>query len=290
MGECKGYCVGMAESSAEDATSPESAQSAYMTLLPLILKEATMMIGTVAIPSPWGAPLVMGATGVSPDGDPLLILMNETPVNFMRTARPLDDPDKWQLEMLHLQRLGVDARAATGSELFAAIEKGSDPPDAIVYGTGGPVGWELTTLSVESRRVANDLFGRVRMRLALQQRHRLTHLAGHMIYMWFGMASQETGLPYRSNDQAAVDQLVDALVAYHPDPSQYTVDVSAGPPGHLPAGFKEAVSAPGDVGFFSTPFLNAVPTTPCIASRVWRLGSPTSQCIPPGPSGAGCVR
>ena len=146
--------------------------------------------------------------------------------------------------MLHLQRTSVDARLATGSDLFHAAEKGGDPPDATVHIGDQQVGWELTTFSIASRRLAHDLFMRVRGKVALQQRHRVSHLAGHIIYMWFGAAGQGSGLPYRRNDDAAADQLVEALVQYQPDPAHYTVEAQGGPPAQLPAGF-DAVDAPG---------------------------------------------
>jgi hypothetical protein len=140
----------------------------------------------VNVPSPWGSPLVTGVKGADSAGEPVLVLVNEAPVNFLRPSQALDEPDKWHLEMLHLQRLAVDARLASGSDLFHAIEKGDDPPDAVVHIGDQRIGWELTAFSIESRRLAYDLFVRVRAKVAFQQRYRVSHLAGHIVYMWFG--------------------------------------------------------------------------------------------------------
>lgn len=246
-------------------------QTGYMTLLPLFAEEAITVDGTIMLPSPWGAPLVMGAYGSDSQGQPIRILINEIPVNFLRPTRPLDEPDKWQLELFHLQRAGVDAKLAKGADLFQAAEKGSDPPDALVHVNGQQSGWELTTLSIESRRLSHDLFNRVRAKLAFQQRHRISHLTGHTVYMWFGMAAQASGLPYRRNDEAAVDQLIDALSAYQPDPAHYTYSTENGMPAQLTAGFR-AVEAPGDVAFFCTPFVGGVPTSPLFTMTGMEVG------------------
>lgn len=254
-------------------TEPQDpAASAYVTLLPTRLEQATTVTHQVARLSPWGAPLVAGLQGTDPNGEPLLVLVNEAPLNMIRPTKPLDDPDKWNLEMLHIQRFAVDARAATGQDMFLAVEKGPDPPDAVVHVNGGTSGWELTTLTIESRRLALDLFGRVRAKLAFQQRHRISHLTGYLVYMWFGMASQTTGLPYRRQDDAAAEELITALTAYQPDPDHFTVKLEdGGPPTQLPAGF-DAVTAPGDVAFFCTPFQNAVPTSPLFTLTGMEVG------------------
>lgn len=246
-------------------------QKAFVTLLPMRADQNMTITHMLTVPSPWGSPLVMGSSGTDPTGGPVLVLVNEAPVNFLRPTQALDEPDKWQLEMLHLQRASVDARFATGSDLFHAVEKGSDPPDATVHIGDQQVGWELTTFSIESRRLAHDLFMRVRGKVALQQRHRVSHLNGHIIYIWFGAAAQGSGLPYRRNDDTAADQLVEALVKYQPDPTHYTVEAKGGAPAQLPGGF-DAVNAPGDVAFFCSPFINAVPTSPLFSLTGLEIG------------------
>ena len=246
-------------------------QTAFVTLLPMRLDQDMTLTHSVAVLSPWGAPLLMGTMGTDPAGEPVLVLVNEAPVNFLRPTQPLDEPDKWQLELLHLQRASVDSRLATGSDLFHGVEKGGDPPDAIVHIGDQQFGWELTTFSIEARRLAHDLFIRVRGKVAFQQRHRISHLTGHVVYMWFGTEGHGTGLPYRRNDDAAVDQLVEALVSYQPDPTHYTVEAPGGPPAQLRAGF-DAVDAPGDVSFFCTPFINAVPTSPLFTPTGLEVG------------------
>ena len=69
---------------------------AFLTLLPLRVDQGMTIDTMLTAPSPWGSPLVMGASGTDSEGKPLLVLVNETPVNFLRTAQALDEPDKWQ--------------------------------------------------------------------------------------------------------------------------------------------------------------------------------------------------
>jgi hypothetical protein len=48
--------------------------------------------------------------------------------------------------------------------------------------------------------------------------------------MWFGAASDGAGLPYRRHRTEDYDQLVDALVAYRPDPAQFHTTAAGEPP------------------------------------------------------------
>ena len=60
-------------------------------------------------------------------------------------------------------------------------------------------------------------------------------------------------------------------MSYQPDPTHYTVEAPGGPPAQLRAGF-DAVDAPGDVSFFCTPFINAVPTSPLFTPTGLEVG------------------
>jgi hypothetical protein len=63
----------------------------------------------------------------------------------MRVSSPLK---KKELELLHLQRLSVDARAATGGEWFDAILAQGEPPDFTVSIQGQAVGVEMTQFTI----------------------------------------------------------------------------------------------------------------------------------------------
>ena len=165
---------------------------------------------------------------------------------------------KWEKELLHIQRCAVDARCATGQELFAAVEQGQDPPDVLATTSDGRVGWELTTLALPQRRKAQDLFFEVRRRLTFQQRHRIGHLTGYFVHMWFGTDDEPTGLPYRRTDERALEALVESLVAFTPDPD-HLMQQEPEPPATV-SNFAP-VHGPQDVTYFSVPLLGSVPTS-----------------------------
>ncbi|WP_131804062.1 hypothetical protein, partial [Pseudofrankia sp. BMG5.36] len=232
----------------------------------------TSIMTTPSIPSGVG---VMALSGTSPRGKPLLTIVREDPCSFARVVAPLP---KDLLETLHIQRFAVDCRCATGSELFHAIEKGSDPPDVVAHlDNGVKVGWELTVFSIEERRAAHRLFGQVREALAFQQRHRVGHLIGYMVYIWFGTSTDLTGLPFRRNDHNALIELVDSLVSHRPDPTALLVE-----DGELPQNLKLAqlglVRTPSDATYLSAPMLGGAPTSMFFALTGFELGLAFQSC------------
>lgn len=230
----------------------------YLTLLPYLARESGSVSSIVAGMTPWGAPLVSGLRGEDEAGRPWLGLICETPVSYLRVAEPMGVKEH---ELLHLQRLAVDARLATGSELYDAIVGEAEPPDFVVTSQGQRVGVEMTQFTISQRRQAQALFFEVTSRLADQQRHRLTHLAGYQVYMWFGSASDGASLPYRKNDAASYNAVVEALVAHYPDPDAHLVKG-----GNLPEQVDvKPVRATGEVQYFSLPLLGGVPATPFYA-------------------------
>ncbi|MET8069939.1 hypothetical protein ABZU86_09790 [Streptomyces sp. NPDC005271] len=241
------------------ATEPGGpAEQSRMILLPIRLHENRTVEGINFVPSPWGAPLAMALRGKGEDGRPWLAIANETPVSWLRVATPVP---KAELEILHLQRLATDHRCSTGGELYDAIDPvapGEDPPDIYAYVAGKKVGWELTAFSNSSRRYAQALFFEVSKRLALQQRHRIGHLTGYHISMWFGAADDPAGLPFKANKQSSYDRLIDALVAHRPDPNQFIVKGSK-PPMQLTGA--DPVRTPDDVNFMSIPLLGGAPAS-----------------------------
>ncbi|WP_428953076.1 hypothetical protein [Streptomyces sp. cg35] len=233
-------------------------EQSHMILLPIRLHENRTVEGLDFVPSPWGAPLAAALRGKGDDGQPWLAIANETPVSWLRVGTPIP---KAELEILHLQRLATDHRSSTGGELYDAIDPvvpGEDPPDIYAHVAGSKIGWELTAFSNSSRRYAQALFFEVSRRLALQQRHRIGHLTGYHISMWFGASDDPAGLPFKVNKQSSYDRLIDALVAHHPDPNQFLVKGS-GPPMQLTNA--DPVRTPDDVNFMSIPLLGGSPAS-----------------------------
>ena len=208
--------------------------------------------------SPWGAPLAAGLQGAAENGDPWLGLVIESPINWLRVTSPLETKEK---ELFHIQRLAVDCRMATRGELFDAITGTDEPPDFHVSLNGREFGWEMMEFAIEDRRQAQGLFYNVASRLADQQRHRIGHLSGYQVYIWFGAAWDAASLPFKKNDETSYDELVESLVAHVPDPNQYKVRG-----GEFPQQFDaRPVRTTADVQYFTIPLLGGVPASPFYA-------------------------
>jgi hypothetical protein len=105
----------------------------YITFFPFFPRQDAELTEWTVIPSPWGAPLLMGNSGRTQSGEPILWLVNETPINFVR---PTTDLPKPQVALLHIQRLAVDYRLATGGELYDATRPTSSPAKVISRSAG----------------------------------------------------------------------------------------------------------------------------------------------------------
>lgn len=240
---------------ANESPLTDEKASGYITLLPYLARENGTVDRIAVAASPWGTPIVSALEGTNEDGKRWLGIINEIPLSWLRVAAAVP---KRELEFLHLQRLAVDCKAATGSELYDAIRPGGDPPDIYAQRGDREEGWELTALSISQRRQAQALFFEVTARLTAQQRHRIGHLTGYQIYMWFGGAEDPAGLPFQRHDHDAYDRLVEAIVSYRPNPEQFRVLGN-----ELPQQLTDAapVKTPEDVSFFAVPLLGAVPAS-----------------------------
>ncbi|WP_370127390.1 hypothetical protein [Streptacidiphilus sp. EB103A] len=233
-----------------------------MRLFPFYSDQRRIIETIVATPSPWGIPLAVGVGGKTDQGAALLSIIAESPSTWIRTAVSID---KQELELLHLQRLATDCRLATGVEIYDAVfpvPPGQDPPDLHSQKGDEKVGWELTVLSDGKRRLAYALFAEVNRRLVFQQRHRISHLAGYHVNMWFGLANDRAGLPFKSTNEAGYDQIIEALVAHRPDPNQF-----AASNGTIPQQLEDfgPVQTVEQVSFTSAPLLNGVADSPLYA-------------------------
>lgn len=242
-----------------------SAVEGYLTLLPYFATADGTVDAAIALMAPWGAPLLSGMRGKMKDGEPVLSLVYESPQSWLRLGERMS---KGQLELFHIQRLAIDCRAATGQELFLAVEPGSDPPDMRAFVDGGSAGWELTAFALQQRHLAQALFAEVRRRVANQQRHRVGHLTGFFVHMWFGSAADPASLPYQKSDETALEALVESLVAHRPDPDQFKVRE-----GELPQVFPWLpVHGPSDVTYCAIPLLGGVPTSPLYCLTGFEIG------------------
>lgn len=214
----------------------------------------------IAIPSPWGVPLMMGTVGTSgAPPEPTLWLALEQAIPWIRPSARLD---KAAMELMHVQRFAADHRGATGVEPYTAIEGNpDDPPDFVVTlpdGTRG--GLECVAFSIEERRGAQALFQNLKNRLALQQRHRTGHLTGCSVIVWFGKGQNPNTRPPRKTDDAAADELIEALSRYRPDVDSLRLQFSSGMPPQMPP--LVTGSTLQDATFYAVPMLNASPAGP----------------------------
>jgi hypothetical protein len=222
--------------------------------VPYVARQELTVENLLFVASPWGSPQLSGLRGHRNDGAPFLSLIEESPIIWMRVESSLPKKD---VELIHLRRLATDCRGATGDELFDAIIEGGERPDFRVVLNGVESGWEMTHFGVEERRLAQDLFFQVTSRVLDLPNNRVKHLSALHIHMWFGAASDGAGLPYQRHRSEEYDQLVDALVAYRPERSQFRSTTDGAPTqlAQLP------VRAVTDVQFYANLFLNAVPAS-----------------------------
>jgi hypothetical protein len=235
----------------------------YFIAMPVSVPDASAVDAMIMSPSPWGVPLIVGMAGQSgAPSEPTRWLALEQPIPWTRPDAPLN---KAVLEWAHVQRFAADCRGSTGSEAFAAIEPNpNDPPDFFATMPDGQrVGVELAAFAIEERRSAEALFKNLRDKLVLQHRHSTGHLTGCTVIVWYGKDQNPTTRPHKKTDDAAAEELIEALVAYRPDITRLRMQISAGMPLQMPPLGTETISA--DATFYAVPFLNAVPTGPFVS-------------------------
>jgi hypothetical protein len=246
-----------------DVGSNESGQGekGFFLAIPVSTRDiAGEVTAILAISSPWGIPLVMGSSGTSgTPPEPTLWLALEQAIPWIRTDTRLD---KAIMELMHVQRFAADQRGATGSEPYAAIEVNTDdPPDFIAtMPDGSRGGLECVALSIEERRDAQALFQNLKNRLVFQQRHRTGHLTGCSVIVWFGKEQNPNTRPPKKTDDAAAEELVEALSEYRPDIDSLRVQFSSGLPPQMPP--LVTGSTLQDATFYAVPMLNSIPVGP----------------------------
>jgi hypothetical protein len=231
----------------------QPATPGFLQLFPVYLRQSTTVTGLTFSFLPWGSPGVSAAGGMSAEGEPLLVLAYEWPIPWLRPAARLDKAD---LEAIHLSRFATDHRLALGAHPYVNATGGDAPDFTLTLGDGASAGLDCVALAVQERRGAHALFVNLRRRI-LQEHGRFSHLGGFMVYLWWP-TQDGIALPFRPNDDAALDELLTSLASYRP-----TVDSTTIPGGGLPAEIPDfgQVSTPSGASFYAVPFRNAVPDT-----------------------------
>ena len=87
--------------------------------------------------------------------------------------------------------------------------------------------------------------------------------------MWFAGNFQDAdGLPFKKSTAEAYDELIEALIAYRPDPKTYRVDKGEPPQPAPPHPIHDIEG----VQFFAVPLLGGVPATPFFATTCTNFG------------------
>jgi hypothetical protein len=250
--------------STEPPQDAEANEEGLLHLLPVPLTKEMRVEGMVVSPLPWGSPALLGLVGSDKDREPLLIIGYEWPIPWARVTTPLT---KGEIESLQLERFRTDHVLGTAALPFFQAQRGMDPPDFLVSTESGTEGVECTSFTVSDRREALALFGRVRQALVERPRPELLHLAGFIIYMWFG-GPDTLERPFRRNDDQAVAQLVQALLDYRPDAQRMRVSGDS-MPGQAPDPGVQAT--PAGASFYAIP-LTAAPSTLLFALQGFEVG------------------
>jgi hypothetical protein len=214
----------------------------------------------ITIPSPWDVPLMIGIYGTSGSlPEPTLWLALEQEIPWIRPGARLD---REIMELMHAQRFAADCRGSTGVEPYAAIAGiQNDPPDFyITHPDGSRGGLECVSFSIEERRGAQSLFRNIKNKLAFQQRHRTGHLTGCSVLVWLGKDQNPNTRPPRKNDDAAAEELIEALSQYRPDIDGLRIQFSSGMPPQMPP--LVTGCAPQDATFYAVPMLSSIPVVP----------------------------
>ncbi|HTP24695.1 MAG TPA: hypothetical protein VMK12_03415 [Anaeromyxobacteraceae bacterium] len=184
----------------------------------------------------------------------MLVLAYEWLVPWLRPTSRLSKSD---IEALHLHRYATDHRLAIGALPFTAPIAGDRPDFTVTVESAAQRGLDCCALTVQARRGAHALFVTLRRRIVQIDPAAFAHLGGFMLYVWFpGQHGME--LPFRSNDEAPIRELLEALASYRPSAGPTTVS-SGELPDQLPD--LDMVTTPSGAAFYAVPFRNAVPDT-----------------------------
>lgn len=181
---------------------------------------------------------------------------------------PPSGGDKFEREALFIRRFSLDQGLTGSKHAFEDVQRGEDPPDATVATNGVRIGVESTALTVGDMRGVQGLFVLLRRRLEDTEPTRFWRLAGRIVYIWFeSEASQgKLGRPHKRTDEAALDELVDALANHQPKTRDQLQ--AAALAGTMP----EPVETPNGARFYAVPVENAVPSTTLFYQAGFEIG------------------
>jgi hypothetical protein len=234
---------------------PTAAAPSHIQLVPFHAdRDMTIEALSVGL-LPWGTAKLFGVRGKSPEGEPLIAVVQEWPLPSNAGAVAVDQPT---IERWHLDQFCTDFALAHGSLPYEDVTVGSNPPDFTArLPTGQHIGVDCTQFTIQKQRHAAALFERIRRALLAEPRSRFLQLSGMVIYMWFRGADKRPALPPKESEAAAVEAIISALADYVPDVKAGEVEGTE-PPEQAP----DLGIADTDFGcsFYAVPMRGAAPT------------------------------
>lgn len=208
------------DSPADESHSP----FALLHTLPIYSAAPLVVQDVFTAMLPWRSPGLLGVIGHPPD-DPSrrqFVFNFEMPVSYVLLAgRSLT---KQELERLHLNKFMTDHLLSTGRLPFNGRIRQPEPPepDFVFESDGNSIGVDCIQFSDARRREVHASFLAIRQAILNEPRERFAHLAGSLIYIWFGDDAY-LSRAYRRGDKAAITALLESLDNYHVDPERLRV-------------------------------------------------------------------
>jgi len=214
--------VGIDDSSAEQPESSEGDPEPFslMHSLPLYCREPLLVseMATALLPS--RTPGLLAVIGYQPDSpDVRRIVVNfetPTPYLFLASGR-ISKPD---LERVQLDRFMIDRQLVTGTTPFEGrISAQTSPlPDFVAEAGDRRLGIDCVQFGERDRREAHASIAAIRDAIMTTSRDRFQHLAGSLVYIWFGHENYKARAYRSGRDKEAIEALLAALEGYRVDP------------------------------------------------------------------------
>ena len=200
--------------------------------LPMFSRERLQLQGIFTALLPWKAPGLMGAIGIPPEqpGARRLLFNFEMPAPYI--AMGPHQLTKVEHERMHLDRFTTDFLMAHGELPFRGrIEPRQPPlPDFLICGNGHARGVDCIQFAETGQREAHYSLVATRQAILSEPRDRFMHLAGAIIYIWFGQNGFTTKAYRASTERPAIHRLVEDLANFAFDPQRMVVDGNELPP------------------------------------------------------------
>jgi hypothetical protein len=164
----------------------------------------------------------------------------------------------------HVDRFMADYRRAVGSDPFAHVRRGADPPDFVVHADGVDIGLDVTHLVLKERVEAHEGLQELRQAAQLRGAKAFRRLRGHVVYI--ALASRDHG-----HWKPMIEKTLDAIEDLDPRPRPKNMWVP-----DRSGGSRKLVTIGDNEGWASAGALNEVAPSPFYG----QMGFELIQCQP----------